>query len=208
MTNLKEVLKKISVYKWWILGILALILSFGFGFKVGYNYGYTVGNKAAIAQFTNDKTKEPVKATVKAETQAQIVYVPKTVYVDSATDQEVTESTDVEANIPKTELHVKVNGKETTIQKADNEQYIFDKNKLQLNQQSTATISIDVPAVDNTKTWAVGVGIGRHSNNTYIPVSVQRDYKKGKRAVQVELHLNAQNGCKPNGVEVQHIWRF
>lgn len=55
--------------------------------------------------------------------------------------------------------------------------------------------------------WELGVGLGRQEGgNTYIPVSVQRNYTYNK-AVQVELHIDPRNQ-KVSGVEIQHKWRF
>lgn len=53
--------------------------------------------------------------------------------------------------------------------------------------------------------WEVGVGIGRHRGHTYVPVSVQRDYKVDK-AVRLEVHIGGTKTI--DGVEVQHVWKF
>lgn len=105
-----------------------------------------------------------VETETKTETKTEIVYVPKETIIYKTADGQTVEKledTDVDVNIGKPELNVKVNGKPFTIQKADDEQYIFDKNKLQLNQTSTASLSIDVPTIDKTKRWEVGVGISK-----------------------------------------------
>lgn len=54
--------------------------------------------------------------------------------------------------------------------------------------------------------WELGIGIGRHKENTYIPLAVQRNYTFNK-AVQLELHIDPSNQ-KITGVELQHKWRF
>lgn len=57
--------------------------------------------------------------------------------------------------------------------------------------------------------WEVSVGVGKHHEDTYIPVGIQRDYtKSGKKAVRVEVHLDPSEQMKPNGVEVSHVWKF
>lgn len=89
----------------------------------------------------------------KTETKTQIEYVPKIVYVDGTV-----EKTDVDMNIGKQELAVKVNGKEFEIVKSDDEKYVFDKNKLQLTQTSLAELNIKVPTIDKTKRWEIGIG--------------------------------------------------
>lgn len=54
--------------------------------------------------------------------------------------------------------------------------------------------------------WEVGVGIGRHSNSTYIPVSIQRNYKYNK-AIYAELQYKpSDNSIK--GFAIQHKWSF
>lgn len=101
-------------------------------------------------------TAEPeIKTEVKyeADTKTEVVYVPKYIYVDGST-----EKTDVDVQIGKQELNVKVNGKEFEIKKTDDEKYIFDKNKLQLTQTSFAELNIKVPTIDKTKRWEIGIG--------------------------------------------------
>lgn len=83
--------------------------------------------------------------------QTEIVYVPK----------EQGEKTDVDVQISKPELNVKVNDKTYTIQKSDDEQYIFDKNKLSLTQTSRSDLHIAIPTVDKTKRWSIGIGASK-----------------------------------------------
>lgn len=92
----------------------------------------------------------------KTDTKTEIVYVPKYIYPDGST-----EKTDVDVNIGKQELAVKVNGKDFEIQKAEDEKYIFDKYKLQLNQTSRADLNITVPVIDKTKHWEIGIGTSK-----------------------------------------------
>lgn len=103
--------------------------------------------------------KEPeIKTEVKykTDTKTEIVYVSKYIYQDGST-----EKTDVDVNIGKQELAVKVNGKDFEIQKADDEKYVFDKYKLQLNQTSRADLNITVPVIDKTKRWEIGIGTSK-----------------------------------------------
>lgn len=71
-----------------------------------------------------DYNDKEINGEGKATTKNEIVYVPKTVYVDTAGNQ-VIEKTDLQINIHKTELNVKINGKNAVISKADKEQYLF-----------------------------------------------------------------------------------
>lgn len=92
----------------------------------------------------------------KTDTKTEIVYVPKYIYQDGST-----EKTDVDINVGKQELAVKVNGKDFAIQKSDDEKYVFDKNKLQLNQTSRTDLNITVPVIDKTKRWEIGIGVSK-----------------------------------------------
>lgn len=75
--------------------------------------------------------------------------------------------------------------------------------------ESTAkvTTEIDVtPLIKQmTPKWEIGVGLGYHKDDLYVPVSIQRNYKMGK-AVVFELHLDPSDNMRPNGVEFQHKW--
>lgn len=92
----------------------------------------------------------------KNDTKTEVVYVPKYIYHDGSI-----EKTDIDVNIGKQELAVKVNGKDFAIQKSDDEKYVFDKNKLQLTQTSHADLNITVPAIDKTKRWEIGIGVSK-----------------------------------------------
>ena len=95
-----------------------------------------------------------ISSVVESKTKTDIAYVPKTVVKGKK------EKTDLQADIGKTDFVVRVNGEEQTFTKADNERFIFDKNKLTLDQTSKVTLDVTVPTVDKTKRWAVGVGYG------------------------------------------------
>ncbi len=107
-----------------------------------------------------------VQGEVQTKTETQIAYVPKetVVYVDKTTGKTTTavEDTDIDATVGKPTLNVKLNGKTVEFQKADNERYVLDKNKVSLQQTSEITFNATVtpPAIDNTKRWALGVGYG------------------------------------------------
>lgn len=103
----------------------------------------------------------PVKIEYRDRVQTEIAYVPKeTIVYKNAAGEPITaqEPTDIDVNIAKPELALKVNGKDFTIAKADDEKYIFDKNKLQLTQTSRAELQLTVPTIDKTKRWEIGVG--------------------------------------------------
>lgn len=87
----------------------------------------------------------------KDRVQTEVVYVPKA----------AEEKADIDIKINKPELHVKVNEKEFIVQKADNEAYLFEKNKLSMTQTSNTDLNITVPTIDKTKRWEIGVGISK-----------------------------------------------
>ena len=87
----------------------------------------------------------------KDRVQTEIVYVPKA----------AEEKADIDIKINKPELVVKVNEKEFTVQKADNEAYLFEKNKLSMTQTSNTDLSITVPVIDKTRRYSVGVGLSK-----------------------------------------------
>ncbi len=137
------------------------------GFYIGTQYYPRIDTKTV----TIEKEK-PIYIEGKAttDTKTQIAYVPKETiierYIDAETGKEVTkeslEKTDLNANVGKTEFNVNLNGKDVRFTKTDDEKYVFDKNKVVLNQTSTITFDATVtPQVtDNTKRWGIGVGYG------------------------------------------------
>lgn len=105
-------------------------------------------------------TVEPeiiTKIEYRDRVQTEIAYVPKetVIYKDGSS---AVEKTDIDMQLGKPELNVKVNGQELTIEKAEDEKYIFDKNKLTVTQQSSADLNIKLPTIDKTRRWGVGIG--------------------------------------------------
>ena len=138
-----------------LMQIIAAVLIFA----AGYATHWALHTCPEVKQ-----TAPTVDTTATTETKTEIVYVPKeTIIYKDASGQTVEkmEDTDVEINIAKPDLKVKVNGQPFTIQKKDEEKYIFDKNKLQFNQSSSAAMEITVPTIDNTHRWEIGVGISK-----------------------------------------------
>ena len=79
------------------------------------------------------------------------------------------------------------------------------------NMGTTTTLKQEIDITELVKPlmpkWELGVGIGKHNGDTYIPLSIQRNYKADK-AVSVEIHLDAKDPSKVNGGEVMHKWLF
>ena len=81
--------------------------------------------------------------------QTEVAYVPKT------------DKADIDVQIGKPELLVKVNEREVIVPKADDEQYVFDKNKLSVKQTSRSELHISVPEVDKTRRYTLGIGMSK-----------------------------------------------
>ena len=125
------------------------VASFGIGVLVG------------ILAMTQDVVKEvekpqvsTISSVMESKTKTEIAYVRK------ETKNGKQEKSDIIADIGKQDIVIKVNGEEQTFAKADDERFVFDKNKLTLDQTSKVTLDVTVPTVDKTKRWAVGVGYG------------------------------------------------
>ena len=149
-----------------MLHFCILVIGIIIGFYIGTQYFPRIDTKTV-------NVEKPIyiegKSTV--ETKTQVAYVPKETIVEryfDATGKEITkesiEKTDLDANIGKTKFNVKLNGQDVQFNKTDDEKYLFDKNKVALNQTSTITFDakIEPYTIDKTKRWSIGVG---YSNN-------------------------------------------
>ena len=127
---------------------IAAVLAFAGGFALrGVLHTCPVADTKVVTQVEyRDKVK------------TEIAYVPKetVIYksVDGSTKSEP-EKTDIDVKLNKPVLNVKVNAK------AENEQYLFDKNKLTLTQTSSTDLNIKIPVVDKTRRWGIGAGISK-----------------------------------------------
>lgn len=140
--------------------------------------GLTIG-KQNVPEPETVTVEKPIYITeqAQAKTVTEIAYVPKKIivekYIDPATGKEVDitvrEKTDLEANIGKQDFNIKVNNKNVVFDKTDDEKYVFDKNKISLEQSSTVTFDVKVPTqvIDNTKRWSIGVGKASESGIAY-----------------------------------------
>lgn len=123
-------------------------ICFVIGFLAGFSWR-AINHKCTLQKTPQN---ESVTAETKTETKTVVRYVEKKSERDS----------DVDISIPKQTLTVKVNGETQTFNKSDNEQYILDKNKIALEQQSKASVDIKVPVIDETRKWELGVGVDKH----------------------------------------------
>ena len=56
---------------------------------------------------------------------------------------------------------------------------------------TTDGTKVDVYKINTYRNWEFGVGIGRHGNESYVPVSLQRNYDR-VHSITVEAHVNEQ----------------
>ena len=68
------------------------------------------------------------------------------------------------------------------------------------------TIDLTPIAKAVSPNWEVGVGVGRYRSDTYVPLSLQRNYENNK-AICVELSLDPQDR-QVKGWSIQHKWLF
>jgi hypothetical protein len=128
-----------------------------FVLAVVFGIGCAVGSMCTpqdVAPEVEKSQPNTISSVVESKTKTDITYVPKTAVNGKK------EKTDLQADIGKTDFVVRVNGQEQTFTKVEDERYVFDKNKLTLDQTSKVTMDINVPTWDKTKRWAVGVGYG------------------------------------------------
>ena len=76
-------------------------------------------------------------------------------------EKEADEKADIDIAVGKPVLNVKVNDKEFIVRKADDEQYVFEKNKLSLTQTSSTDLNITIPTVDKTRRYEIGIGVSK-----------------------------------------------
>lgn len=176
------------------LVVYSIIITISFIFYLIFCNSHHINKNNAFqnmpAAIVEDEKPNTIHAneTIKTNTTTEVKYVYKemvpqeTIIHNTDTDKDevvttyIPEKTDIETNIGKQELNVKVNGHETTFKKHDDEKFVFDKGKFQLDQTSTAEINIKVEPIDNTKHLGVGVGISNNAKPAGI-VTVPIDKK-------------------------------
>lgn len=132
-----------------------------------------------------------IKGDAQTITKTEVVYVPKLI-----DDTGQREKTDLQIDLAKTDINVKVNGKNAVISKADDEQYLFEKNKIALQQTSKAEINITVPVEDRTKYWSLGVGYGNNGMAGIVGFPINK-----KAAVGGWIYADKRTGA--GGIEIK-----
>ena len=163
ITTLKNV--KIKIYIIILIALFALCGAF-----------YIFHKQTHVEQPTPTLQPKIMNEKATLNTKTTVSYVPKErelVYVDNAPTY-VQEDTDVEANIEKPAVVVKVNGKTQKFDLQENETQKFENGKVVLDQKSTVELDIKVPE--------------RHELNVY----GQEEFREGKFHSQVGI--DKQNG--------------
>ena len=163
ITTLKNV--KIKIYIIILIALFALCGAF-----------YMFHKQTHVEQPTPTLQPKIMNETATLNTNTTVSYVPKErelVYVDNVPTY-VQENTDVEANIEKPAVVVKVNGKTQKFDLQENETQKFENGKVVLDQKSTVEFDIKVPE--------------RHELNVY----GQEEFRAGKFHSQVGI--DKQNG--------------
>ena len=151
-----------------IIAVMFLIIGLIAGYAVGHVLGE--GDRQALAV---EKNKAPVVAEkVVTKTETKLAYVPgETVYLTapaSSTELQATVSKDTPGavatkldgkfDIGKPDFIYNINGKVGKFNKTDDEQFVFDKNMIDLKQTSTISIQAEIPTIDLTRHNVVTIG--------------------------------------------------
>lgn len=169
-------LDKIKSYKNIILSFLGVIIFLAVlsiiyigGYKSGYNDGLQNAKPKTVYKNVT------IPGDVNTKTDTSIAYVPKTNSKINSSKKDA----DIDAAINKPEITVRVNGQEQTIHKSSQEKFVFDENKLLLNQTTHATVDIKVPTIDSTRRWSAGIGYGNHGLAGKIDFPISKSNKVG-----------------------------
>lgn len=150
-----------------IVAVISLVIGIGTGLAIGHVLGE--GDRQALAV---EKNKPPtIQETMKTVTDTKIVYVPgERVYlpgeikqvlvtpVDKDTPGAIPVKLDGKFDVGKQNFIYMVNGKVGKFEKTDDEQFVFDKNMLDLKQTSTITIKAQIPTIDLTRHNVITAG--------------------------------------------------
>lgn len=161
-----EVLVK---YKW-------IIISFILGMLTGVFGGYFFGPLQVERHFTEriiEREVPVVQETVKHTNSTEIVYVPKAETIEEKLDPATgkttiivkKETTDVDVQVDKPTVNVKLNGKPYSFSLLTGETQKFEQGKISLLQESTIGIEFAVKpqVIDRTKTGGIDLFVGRYS---------------------------------------------
>lgn len=129
-------------------------------FMMGAILGSYVTKLFYPSTVTEVKTIPVITERINTVTDTKLAYVPgETVYLQGASNVPVTPNTpgavatklDGKFTFAKPEFVYMVNGKVGKFTKADDEQFVFDKNMMDLKQTSIITIHAEIPTIDLTR---------------------------------------------------------
>lgn len=161
---MSKVLKeKLSEYSFAFIIILVLIL--------GIFIGRYIYPKEVIIKVPEVKV---VTLDGKKDIKTEVVYVEK----------KSGENTDVELNVAKQTINVKLNDKLFEITPEFIEEYKFDKGKLVFNQSSSFDLNVKVPEQKN------GIGLGLLATNKSINGLVSIPLKKNELLIDIGFDYN------------------
>lgn len=163
---------------------------------------------ALIATYrTLDTTKNDLQALKETKIDTSTTTNKTTLTSEIQASQKVSESEpDL---ILDTKYTAQLNGHKVTVPIRKTTMSNTEKPKGGTNVTASVTQELDVSNLVEPllPDWEVGVGIGVHDSNVYVPVAIQRNYKID-RAVEAVIHLDSRNHLKPNGISIMHKWKF
>ncbi|MDF2635431.1 MAG: hypothetical protein K0R78_2305 [Pelosinus sp.] len=136
-----------------IVAVISLILGIGIGLAIGHVLGE--GDRQALAVEKDTKLQYVPGETVYLPGEVKEVLVTP---VDKNTPGAVPAKLDGKFDIGKQSFIYMVNGKVGKFDKTDDEQFVFDKNMIDLKQTSTITIKAEIPTIDLTRHNVITAG--------------------------------------------------
>lgn len=183
MMNIKDISKQ---------GWLALIIALITILVLIAIFTYSKPKHSVTESNNNNNTESTVNTTLTTQLTTQLTAHPK----KNDTDSDLVVRQSYTATINGTKVTVPVSKATSTT-----------TGTLKGTQQAVLVQDIDVTQLVKplVPKWELGVGLGVHKDDVYIPVSIQRNYKID-RALAFEVHLDKH--LQPNGLSVTHKWCF
>lgn len=142
-----------KLFRAYIYLFLVVVFTYVATYWVGYSRGYEKAKN-----IIHPEPIQMVTGDVQTRTITKFIYAPKT----------ETAPADINANIGKTEISLRVNGETTTFNKSVDEKSLFDKNQVSLEQTSKVSFAVSVTPIDLTKHYGFGLGFDKDGVNAQI----------------------------------------
>jgi cytoskeletal protein RodZ len=147
--------------------------------------------------------RSPIKNNSPLSTPQESIKLPLTTSVTTAPR---TSSTD--NNVELTQKYTaKVNGETVTVPivPSTNPSGVKGVITQEIDMTSIVKKATEAEVLKNKVNWEAGIGLGVHEGSFYVPVEIQRNYKKD-RAIELELHVDPTlSHPKVNGGEL--LWK-